>query len=251
MNRLFWLLGLWPTLALAQEDATALAQKALEQNLLATNNARAELTLTVSKDGKVVRERRLSSKIRRSNDQVQAWVEFAAPPEVAGTRFLSKGQPGQGTEQYVYLPAFKKVKRIVGAQRSSSFMGTDFSYRDLDGRQVSDADWKKLPDQKVADQNCLVLEGTVKDTEEDYGRLVLWVHPEHWVPMKVEFYDRHGELEKRFTVRKLERRGDRHVAVDAVMATPKKGTETRITLGQLDLNAKFTDADFSRAALER
>ncbi|MCA9552620.1 MAG: outer membrane lipoprotein-sorting protein [Myxococcales bacterium] len=247
--------ALWATPGLAgPEKAEDIARRALDSNLLSTRNARAEVELEVSRDGKVVRKRHIVTKIRSGAGETRSYVEFLAPADVAGTKFLSVDKKGEESQQLMFLPAFKKVKRVVGAQRNRSFMGTDFSYADLEGRDVEDATWTRLPDGEVGGQAVYVLEGIPKKGgDEQYGRTVLYVHTKHMVPMRIDFFSASDPkaLEKRFSVKRLEKKQDRWVATDSVMATEKKGTSTRLRLVQVDFAASIADEDLSRAALER
>lgn len=254
--KIFGALGLGLLLASpawAEESADSIAKRALDNNVFSTANARAELALDVSKDGKVVRQRRISTKIKRNEGEVRSYIEFSAPADVAGTKFLSIEKKGEAAEQYLYLPAFKKVKRVVGSQRSDSFMGTDFSYDDLDGRDPELATWKSRADETLGGQECWVVEGQTKRPDEDpYERVVIWVHKKHLLPMKMDFYAKGGaEVVKRLTVRKLEKKDERWVATDSVMATPKKGTETRISLLAVDFTKEIPEAELTKAVLER
>ena len=236
------------------DSAQDIANRALESNLLSTQNARAEVELEVSRDGKVVRRRHIVTKIRAEGAETRSFVEFLAPADVAGTKFLSIDTKGEQSQQLMFLPAFKKVKRVVGAQRDRSFMGTDFSYADLEGRDVDEATWTRLPDQELGGQAVLVLEGRPKPGQDaPYGRTVLFVHAKHMVPMRIDFFAKSDPeaLEKRFTVRRLEKRQERWVAVESVMATEKKGTSTRLRLVKLDFQERIADEELSRAALER
>lgn len=247
------LLALAPGAAMAEPTGAEIAKRALEGDIFSASNARAEVELAVSKDGKPLRERRILSKIKREQGTVRAMIEFLAPADVAGTRLLAVREGDGRSEQFVYLPAFKKVKRVVGGQRSQSFMGTDFAYADLGGRDPVAVSWKRLPDEKLAGQPCQVVEGEPKAPEDDgYGRFVMWIHEKHGIPMRIDFYalDRQT-LTKRLTVRKLEKRSERWLATEAVMQTQKSGTETKMTLVALDFDTEIAADELSRAALER
>lgn len=238
--------------AAAEPTAAEIAVRALENNTFSTSNAQAEVELDVSKDKKITRQRTIVTKIKRDAKTVRSFVEFKAPADVAGTRFLSVQERGRQADQYIYLPAFKKVKRVIGAQRSTSFMGTDFSYADLDGRDAGSAEWKRLDDAVLGGQACYVIEGLPKGSEGEYGRTVMWVHKKHMIPMKIEFYDKDRlALKKRLTVHKLEKKHDRWVASDSVMETAGKGTETRLKLTSVDFDTPIADDDLSQRALER
>ncbi|MCK6547442.1 outer membrane lipoprotein-sorting protein [Myxococcota bacterium] len=234
-------------------SAHDIAAKALENNTFSTSNARAEVALEVSKDGKVVRRRSITTKIKRDDAAVRSFVEFTAPADVAGTKFLSIEEKGKEADQFIYLPAFKKVKRVVGAQRSQSFMGTDFSYDDLDGRRVDDQEWKRLADEPLAGQDCYVIEGAPKTPGKGtYGRTTIWVHKRHLIPMRIDFFaaDK-ATLKKKLTVRKLEKLHERWIASDSVMATVDKGTETRLEVKTVDFETAIADDEVSQRALER
>jgi hypothetical protein len=238
--------------AFAGEGAKDIASRALENNTFSASNARAEVALEVSKEGKVRRTRRITTKIKRKDGVVRSFVEFQSPADVAGTRFLSVEERGNDAEQFIYLPAFKKVKRVVGSQRSKSFMGTDFSFSDLDGREVDDAEWNSLPDETIGGQPCFVIEGVPKSKDAEYGKTIFWVHKQHLVPMRIDFFDTDRKtVLKRFTVKRLEKKSERWLATDAVMATLDKHTATRLQVLEVDLQSNIPDEELTRGALER
>lgn len=238
----------------AEPSASEIAQRALENNSFSTSNARATVELDVQKDGKTVRSRRIITKIKRKDGEVKSFVEFTAPADVAGTKFLSLEKNSESAEQFIYLPAFKKIKRVVGAQKAGSFMGTDFSYADLDGRDVDDAQWSRQKDETIDGVDCWVIEGQPKKTDEDdqYGRTLIWVHKEHFLPMRIDFFDRDKTtVKKRLLVKKLEKKNERWIAAESVMATLSKSTETRLKLASVDFDTPIPDDEFSQRALER
>lgn len=241
------------TTAYAEKTAEQIADEALENNMFATDNSKATIEMEISKRGKVVRQRSINALVKRTDGLVKTFVEFVKPTDVAGTKFLSlEIGPGE-TQQYIYLPAFKKVKRVVGAQRGKSFMGTDFSYADLEGRDVSKTTWKRLPDDKVQGEDCWVIEGIPKNLDdEQYGKTIIWVHKANQIPLKSEFYDKKAAtVVKRMTVNKLAKKDDRWIATDSVMVTLAKKSETRLKVTSIDLKAEIPEDALTREALER
>lgn len=226
------------------------ARRALENTLFAANDARATLELEISKEGKVVRKRSLSAMIKREAGRSRTYVEFHSPADVAGTRFLSVDD-GE-TKQFIYLPAFKKVKRIVGAQRTQSFVGTDFSYADLEGRDASEWTWRALPDAVVKGESTWVVEGSTNKADAPYTRMRLWVHPQHGIPLVTELYAAGvDQAAKRLTVEKLAKKDSRWVVVDSIMATPASATTTRLIVTALDTTTAIPDEALTKEALER
>lgn len=235
------------------DDARALAERALERNLVAERGARARLSLEVQRGGRVLRARELRTVVREKDGERRAFLELLAPESVAGTRFLSISASGEPTEQLVYLPAFRRVKRVVGQERKASFIGTDFSYADLEGREVDDAVWRVEKKAELGGQPCVVLVGEPRpEADLEYGLLRVWIHEEHELPMQVDFHDRAGEaVVKRFRVRRLEKRAGRWLAVESEMASPPRQSRTLLRLLQLELDPDIPDADVARRALER
>ncbi|MFO0725455.1 MAG: outer membrane lipoprotein-sorting protein [Myxococcota bacterium] len=231
--------------------ADEIAKKALESTMFSTTDAQATLDLEVQKDGQSLRKRRLLAWVKRVGGASRSYVEFTAPAEVAGTKFLSLEENGE-TKQFIYLPAFKKVKRIVGAQKSQSFVGTDFSYADLEGRDVKLWTWKSLPDEKVQGEDCYVIEGSTVAPDTVYDRLKVWVHKEHFVPLRTELYaPGKATPDKRLTVNRLGKRDERWVTLESTMESPEKGTSTRLVVAALDTKSAIPDERFSKEALER
>jgi outer membrane lipoprotein-sorting protein len=242
-----------PSIAGAEPSAQEIANAALDNNMFSTDNARATIDMEIFKSGKVVRERKIATLVKRQDGLIKSFVEFLQPADVAGTKFLSLEETSGDTRQFIYLPAFKKVKRVVGAQRGQSFMGTDFAYSDLEGRDVAQYEWKRLPDQKYLGEDCYVIESKPKDAEkESYGRSVLWVHKSHMIPVKSEFFDKKGsEVEKRLEVKKLAQKDGRWIAMESVMETLKKESQTRLKVTSIDLKTPIPDEALTREALER
>jgi len=229
-----------------------IARQALENTLFAATDARATVSLEIKKDGQVTKKRELTAIVKREAGRSRSYVEFHSPADVAGTRFLSSDEGGE-TKQFIYLPAFKKVKRIVGAQRTQSFVGTDFSYADLEGRSASDWTWKALPDESVEGEPTWVVEGLNKKADAPYARMKVWVHPQHGIPLKTELFAVASSVvpDKRLTVQKLAKKDDRWVVTDSLMETPSKGTSTRLVVAALDTKTPIPDADLTKEALER
>lgn len=228
-----------------------IARRALESTLFSANDARATVDLEISKDGTPVRKRQLTAMVKRESGKTRSYVEFHAPADVAGTRFLSVDEEGE-TKQFIYLPAFKKVKRIVGAQRNQSFVGTDFSYADLEGRDAKDWTWRGLPDEAVQGEPTWVVEGVSKKADATYVRMRVWVHTAHGIPLRTELFTAGGTTpEKRLVVNKLAKKEDRWVVVDSTMTSPGRGTATRLLVSALDTSTPIPDAALTKEALER
>lgn len=221
--------------------------------MFSNENARFTVSMEISKKGKVIRKREITALVKRKDGLIRSFVEFQKPADVSGTRFLSMELSPGVSQQFIYLPAFKKTKRIVGTQKGKSFMGTDFSYSDLEGRDVEATDWKQLADDKIQGEPCYVIEGRPKDmADEQYGKSIMWIHKKNKVPLRSDFYDRKGEkVLKRLSVSKLAKKDGQWIIMDSVMKTLLKKTQTRMKVLAVDLKTALSDGDLTREALER
>lgn len=126
-------------------------------------------------------------------------MEFKTPASIKGTRFLTVEQPvNVDDDKWIYLPALKRVRRIASSDKSSSFVGSDFSYGDMETREVEEDNHKLLGSETVNGYDCYVIESTPLDLDDaQYSRRVVYVTKEHYVPVKAELYNKiNGDLEK-------------------------------------------------------
>ncbi len=167
-----------------------------------------------------------SYKYDKENDLGKMVMEFGTPASIKGTRFLTvENKSGTDDDKWIYLPGLKRVRRIASSDSSSSFVGSDFTYGDMETREVEDDTHKILGEEKVNGYDCYVLESTPVDSEDaQYAKRVVYITKEHLVPVKAEMYSKKtGEIEKVMTVQGeiKEIQG-----IDTVFSTIMKNEET-------------------------
>ena len=114
---------------------------------------------------------------------------FKAPADVKNTSFLNYSyDDDRDDDQWLYLPALKKVKRISGGSKEDYFMGSDFTYEDMEKRSPNKDSHKLLKTETLNGEVCYVIESTPKE-EGQYSKRVAWVIKDKWIPLKIEFYD--------------------------------------------------------------
>ena len=128
-------------------------------------------------------------------------LEYLEPADVRGTKFLSIDEQGQGPQMWLYLPALGRERRIAGSAVQDQFMGTDFSYEEIGGGSTYKTDYtpQRLPDAVVGGRPAYVLKLTPKNPQSRYGAVQVWVWKETFLPLRIDFFDRRGQLEKRLT----------------------------------------------------
>jgi len=137
-------------------------------------------------------------------DLHQSVMEFKSPATVKGTRFLQIQQADRDDDQWIYLPALGQVRRIAASEGSSSFMGSDFTYDDMQLQNSRTNEAHTLLREETLDSYpCWIIES--KSTQPDdhaYDKLVSWISKDHLIPVRVEFYDKKdGKLLKVMTVK--------------------------------------------------
>ena len=139
----------------------------------------------------------------QEKDLAQSVMEFKSPKVVKDTRFLQVENDGRDDDKWIYLPALRRVRRIASSDGDSSFVGSDFTYDDMETREVDEDDHKLLREEKLGKYQCYVVESTAKDSEDSqYAKRISWVTKEHWIPVKVEMYSKKtGEVQKLLIVK--------------------------------------------------
>ncbi|MBC8462122.1 MAG: outer membrane lipoprotein-sorting protein [Deltaproteobacteria bacterium] len=175
-------------------------------------------------------------------------VRFISPANVKGTGFLSVKD-----DDWLYLPALRKVRRIATKEKGGSFMGSDFSYDDIgSGSSVEDYNAKLLGTEKYEEHDCYVLELVPKDPKDiSYSKLKRWVDKENFYSLKTEYYDKHGDLLKILYPSKFEKIEGFWKTKRMEMRNVQKGSKTIIVFKEVQLNPDIPDSMFTTRQLEK
>lgn len=195
------------------------------------------------------RVRELELKVKVDGEIRKSLARFTSPSDVAGTQLLLIDNPDQTDEQLLYLPAVKRTNRISGKSRKGSFMGSDFSYEDM---ELSDPPGASHTVTGETDDSWTI--ETSPGEDSSYSKLVTTVRKADFVPEKVQFFDDDGELLKELEVSKSEQDGELTLVTESTMSNVQKGTKTRLTVKEHDLNVpaeQLPDDIFTKAHLEQ
>jgi hypothetical protein len=190
-----------------------------------------------------------SSKAGGANKTV---VVFQKPASVAGTRFLTIENPGKADDRWIFLPALGKVRRIAATEGSGSFMGTDLSYDDVSSAdRDADADAHELlRDEALDGKDCWVIESKPKDPDYQYSKMVSWIEKATRISLKIELYDRKGELVKLLEILKSEDKQGRPTPTITRMTTVKAKTSTTINVDIVKYDDPIPASVFTTKFLE-
>lgn len=171
-----------------------------------------EIMMLVDKDGNKERRNVKRSAKEVGDDLHRYLVVFLSPADIKGTALLTWEQKERENDQWLYLPAQKKMQRIAKGSKKNYFMGTDFTYEDMEPEDLDNFNYKILRAEKLELKKdvseCYVIEAVPandeKKRESGYSKRIMWIEKEHLYTLKVEFYDRRGRLQKAQTNYKME-----------------------------------------------
>ena len=208
-----------------------------------------EITLKlIDKNG---RERaRIVETIQQGTEKQIMW--FLSPADVRGTSFLSISQADRNNDMWLYLPAFKKVRRIVSSAKKESFMGSDFTYKDLEERNLNDYTYKLLKEENLNGSNCYVVESIPKSiADTEYSKIISWVWKERYLPIKEEYYDKNGKLLKIKTMSDIKEIKGYRIPGLMTMENVQKQHKTEITFSKMEVDTGVRDDMFNVNQLQK
>ncbi len=178
---------------------------------------------------------------------------FDTPRDVKGTAFLTFSHKKRDDEQWLYLPALKRVKRINSRNKSGSFMGSEFAYEDIASQEVEKYTYKFLREEEYQGQPCFVSESYPVDSKNSgYTKRISWVDTEHYRLQKVDFYDRKQSLLKTLTVQGYHQYLGKFWRADAMtMVNHQTGKSTRLIWKNYKFRTGLTARDFNATSLKR
>jgi outer membrane lipoprotein-sorting protein len=178
---------------------------------------------------------------------------FDTPRDVKGTAFLSFSHKIGDDDQWLYLPALKRVKRISSHNKSGSFMGSEFAYEDIASQEIEKYTYKYLRDETCGDLDCFVVERYPVDTKNSgYTRMVSWMDKGEYRPWKVEYFDRKGSHLKTLLLSDYYQYLDTYWrAHTMVMENHQNGKTTHLYMRDFEFQTGLSEADFNKNALKR
>ena len=198
-------------------------------------------------------ERIIRSKtLEVEGDGDKSLVIFDEPRDVAGTALLSFTHKEGPDDQWLYLPALKRVKRIASDNKSGPFMGSEFAYEDITSQEVEKYSYKYLRDETLDGMEVFVLERDPKDEKSGYTRPIVWLDKEHYKERKIEYYDRKNSLLKTLVFSDYKLHKDKFWrAENMYMENHQTGKSTRLEQTSFDFDANLRDRDFDKNSLKR
>ncbi len=241
----------------AMESATTPEEKGLQIAIAADARdsgwsdwtARARMVLRNRQGQTSTRELRLQA-LEQEADGDKRLIVFDEPRDVKGTAFLVFTKKRGNDDQWLYLPALKRVKRIASNNQAGPFVGSEFAYEDLSSQEVEKYSYKYLRDEDVDGQACYVIERYPVDENSGYTRQVVWLDQQEYRVLKTEYYDRKSELLKTFVAEGYRSYGDNYWrATRYVMVNHQTGKSTDLLWEDYTFTQGLTDRQFDQRSL--
>jgi hypothetical protein len=183
-------------------------------------------------------------------------VRFSYPNDIAGTGFLVWERPGGDDDRFLYLPALGRVRRITGAERQESFVGSDFTYEDIGGRALEDYGYALVEensswtDAAGARHAAWRLESRAKDANATFPRVVSTIRKDNFVVVGAEVFNRRDERAKTYQVTALSQVQGIWTVMASTMSSAIDRTRTELAVREARYNTGLAEKDFSRRELE-
>ena len=177
---------------------------------------------------------------------------FDRPRDIKGTAFLVHAHKNEPDDQWLYLPALKRVKRISSSKQSGSFMGSEFSYEDMGAVEVEKYTHRFLRDEPCGDLECTVSERIPINRDSGYSRQLVWLDREELRTMQVRFFDRRDSHLKTLVVEDYEKHLDRYWRGGKItMTNHLTGKSTVLLWSDYEFGTDLDVGDFRQTALKR
>jgi uncharacterized protein len=216
------------------------------------------MTLTNEKGQQRVRKMRSASMLQANGIDTKLLIRFLFPGDVQGTGYLQVQHYEGDDDMWIYLPALKKVRRLVANNKKDSFVGSDFSYGDILLPVVDTYRHQFLRSEIVDGEECYVVESmpASEQIKKDYGysKWIVWVRKSNFMEKKAEYYDGAGRLLKTQVVpavKEVDPKAHKWWAVRREVINHQTGHRTALVFDILDAIQSVSDDFFTTRYLER
>ncbi len=236
--------------AMAQLTGKQIVEKAYNRPVGKDQTALLTMTLTNSRGSQ--RVRKIKQFTKNAATVEKSIMFFQSPADVKNTSFMSWSYTNsKADDQWIYLPAIKKTKRISSDSKSDYFMGSDFTYDDLGDRKLNADTHKFLKSVTIDGKSCYVVESVSKDDEYIYSKTKTWIIKGSFIGYKKEFYDEDGDLLKILSIKKYEKISGIWVITHSEMKNVQKNHRTSMKLSSVKVNTGVSESSFTERMMMR
>lgn len=227
-----------------------------EQDRTKDSSVNMKMTLVNPGGGKREREMTYVTKTD-ANDNRKLLIRFLSPADVAGTGFLSIEYSDRDDDRWLYLPALRKTRRIAGSEKTDDFVGSEFTYEDLDSEKLDLYEYTLTGSETVDGVEAWVIEAVPTDPEKvkesGYSKRILWISKDHHVMQQAKLYNKEGAYVKVFKAEDIRQvpGTEKWRSYRVTMEDVIKGNKTVLELSEFKIDQGVQDKFFSQRYLKR
>ena len=237
------------TLPIGAQDARAIVAEA-QKRTQAKSQRYVGLLQSFDSSGKTSEKRWTYERIG-SHGNSKSVIRFTEPAEVRGVALLVVNHPDRASDQWMWTPAIERDRRIALQDRSTRFFGTDFTFEDLEEREVAQYDYSLAGEEVIDGAACWKVQSRPKQTRSSqYTSTMSWIRKDTLAFVRIDLYVK-DEVIRRLQYRKLSQVQGIWTALETTMTDLKRGTLTRLALENVEYNVALNEGDFSLQALRR
>lgn len=186
------------------------------------------------------------------DDGDKALTVFESPRDVKGTAFLSFSHALEADEQWIFLPALKRVKRIASQSKSGPFVGSEFAFEDMTSYEVEKFSYTFLGEEDVNGETCFVLKQVPEYEFSGYSYQKVWIDKAHYRVQKVEYYDRKESLLKTLHLSEYKLYKNKYWRpMKSLMRNMQTNKSTSLITEELTFDTDLDESDFNKNSLKR
>lgn len=190
--------------------------------------------------------------VNSDNEKDRSLISFHQPRDVRGTALLTFTYIEKDNDQWLYLPALKRVKTIVSSNKSGPFMGSEFSFEDMTTQIVEKYDYRFIRSEECGNIECYVVERTPKSEDSGYSREVIWLDNDEFRTQRVDYYDRRNRFVKTLSLEDYQLyKNEFWRPSNMVMTNHETGKGTILNWSKYQFGTGLGKSDFNRNALKR
>ena len=217
------------------------------------HDLQADMTMLLrNKQGEESLRHMHSQSLEVADDGDKTLIVFDRPRDVKGTALLTYSHKSGSDDQWLYLPALKRVKRIASRNKSGPFMGSEFAYEDLSSQEIEKYRYQYIRDEELDGTATFLIERDPVDENSGYTYQQVWIDQQRYIPLKIEFYDRKKSLLKTLELRDYRQYLDRYWrANEMFMQNHQTGKSTLLTWEEYAFQTGLDESDFGQNSLKR
>lgn len=213
--------------------------------------ANMKMVLTDRKGRSAIREIRTKN-LEVRDDGEKSMSIFDTPRDIKGTAMLTFSHKLNMDDQWLYLPALKRVKRISSRNKSGPFMGSEFAYEDLGSQEVEKYEHIYLGEDRLDGVIVFKNKRIPKYKHTGYKKQIIWIEKDRYIPLKIDFYDRKDSLLKTLTFNNYQQYLGKHWrALEMKVINHQNGKKTKLLWSNYKFNVGLNSADFKSVKLKR